>query len=210
MVVGEYTTGYVDGKASTSDKGAGVVALTMFDLRSRGKVGRVALCGTNGNKFPGIRAHMKRAIADAYDGIDIKCDTFPADGVVDPKSYLSALDTFQRGDAVTIFTPDDTHFEIAMACIERGLHVLVTKPIVKTLEQHQRLHRAAATHGVLVSVEVCDIYIYILMYSQQSLLGAQTMGPHVHRRERPHPGQPGPLLLHVFLYVTAEAAAGHL
>ena len=44
---GEYTTGYVGGKAADSDKGAGVVALTMFDLRRRGKVDRVAMCGVN-------------------------------------------------------------------------------------------------------------------------------------------------------------------
>lgn len=42
---GEYTTGYVDGKASDSDKGAGVVALTMFDLRRRGKVNHLAIVG---------------------------------------------------------------------------------------------------------------------------------------------------------------------
>ena len=44
---GEYTTGYVDGKAANSDKGAGVVALAMFDLRRRGKVDRVGMCGVN-------------------------------------------------------------------------------------------------------------------------------------------------------------------
>jgi len=44
---GEYTTGYVGGKAADSDKGAGVVALTMFDLRRRGKVDRIAMCGVN-------------------------------------------------------------------------------------------------------------------------------------------------------------------
>lgn len=44
---GEYTTGYVGGTAADSDKGAGVVALTMFDLRRRGKVGRVGMCGVN-------------------------------------------------------------------------------------------------------------------------------------------------------------------
>ncbi len=44
---GEYTTGYVGGTKSDSDKGAGVVALTMFDLRRRGKVDRVAMCGVN-------------------------------------------------------------------------------------------------------------------------------------------------------------------
>ena len=44
---GEYTTGYVGGKAADSDKGAGVVALTMFDLRRRSKVHRVGMCGVN-------------------------------------------------------------------------------------------------------------------------------------------------------------------
>ena len=32
---GEYTTGYVHGSATDSDKGAGVVALSMFDLRNQ-------------------------------------------------------------------------------------------------------------------------------------------------------------------------------
>lgn len=44
---GEYTTGYVGGAAADSDKGAGVVALTMFDLRRRQKVDRVGMCGVN-------------------------------------------------------------------------------------------------------------------------------------------------------------------
>ena len=45
---GEYTTGYVNGQASDSDKGAGVVALTMLDLKSKGVTGRLGLCGVNG------------------------------------------------------------------------------------------------------------------------------------------------------------------
>ena len=48
---GEYTTGYVGGQAADSDKGAGVVALTMFDLRRRQKVDRVGMCGVNVRDF---------------------------------------------------------------------------------------------------------------------------------------------------------------
>lgn len=155
---GEYTTGYVGGKAADSDKGAGVVALTMFDQRRLGNVGRVGLCGTNGKKMPGIRAHMKRAIADEYANMDIECECFPADGTIDRRAYIAALDKFKPGDAVTIFTPDDTHFDIAMAAIQRGLHVMVTKPPVKTLEHHLQLCRAAKKHGVLVVVEVHKRY----------------------------------------------------
>lgn len=151
---GEYTTGYVHGSASNSDKGAGVVALTMCDLRARGKVGRIGLCGVSGTKFPSIRQHLKRVIEDVYSGINVTMETFPKDDEVDAVSYKAAIQQFQPGDAVTIFTPDDTHFDIALACIEHGLHVLVTKPAVKTLEEHRFLMEAARRKGVLVAVEV--------------------------------------------------------
>ena len=52
---GEYTTGFVGGGASGSDKKVGVVGLTMFDLRRRGKVGKLSMVGTTGSKFPAIR-----------------------------------------------------------------------------------------------------------------------------------------------------------
>jgi len=52
---GEYTTGFVGGGASGSDKKVGVVGLTMFDLRRRGKVGKLSMVGTSGSKFPAIR-----------------------------------------------------------------------------------------------------------------------------------------------------------
>lgn len=160
---GEYTTGYVGGAAADSDKGAGVVGLVMFDLRRRGKVSRLAMCGTNGTKFPGIRAHMARAIGDVYRGMDLSFASYPGDGERDPKAYVTAVAQMRRGDIATIFTPDDTHLGIALECVERGMHVLVTKPIVKTLAEHQRLFEAAHRNGVLVAVEVHKRYdpIYV-------------------------------------------------
>ena len=61
---------------------------------------------------------------------------------------------------MTIFTPDDTHFSIAMDCIAAGLHVLIAKPAVKTLEQHRALNAAAKEHGVLVAVEYHKRYTH--------------------------------------------------
>ena len=52
---GEYTTGFVGGGASGSDKKVGVVGLSLFDLRRRGKVGDLSMVGTTGSKFPAIR-----------------------------------------------------------------------------------------------------------------------------------------------------------
>jgi len=58
---GEYTTGFVGGGASGSDKKVGVVGLTMFDLRRRGKVGNLSMVGTSGTKYPAIRNPPSKA-----------------------------------------------------------------------------------------------------------------------------------------------------
>eukprot|EP01137_Pigoraptor_chileana_P023019 Opistho-2@88671 len=64
-----------------------------------------------------------------------------------------ALDTLKPGDVTTIFTPDDTHYEIAKYAIEKGIHVLLTKPPVKTLREHNELVQLAHAKGVFVMVE---------------------------------------------------------
>jgi D-galacturonate reductase len=126
----------------------------MMDLKSRGKCGRLAMAGVNGKKFPGIREHMQRAIGDVYKGLDLKIDTYPKDNKVDADAYKAAIKSFKPGSAVTIFTPDDTHFDIAMCAINQGLHVMVTKPAVMTLEHHAALHKAAKRKGVILCIEV--------------------------------------------------------
>lgn len=152
---GEYTTGYVHNRASGSDKSAGVVALSLFDLRRRGKVGRLLMAGTNGTKFPGIRRHLLEAVSYVYKDLDVTFRSYPADEARnEPQAYLSAMDALYAGDIVTIFTPDDSHFSIAMEAVDRGLHVLIAKPLVKTLDEHLTLAEAARRRGVLVAMEV--------------------------------------------------------
>src|SRR5688572_22518742 len=90
---GEYTTGYVHNGASGSDKSAGVVALSLFDMRRRGKVGRLMMAGTNGTKYPGIRRHLHNCIARVYKDLDVSFESFPGDNErSDPKAYLAAMD----------------------------------------------------------------------------------------------------------------------
>lgn len=152
---GEYTSGYVHGSAAESDKRAGVVALTMFDLRRRGIVEELSMVGTNGTKFPGLREHLRSAIGDVYADMNLSFASYPANGVErDTDAYIAALEDHLPGDVVTIFTPDDTHFEIAMAAIQQGCHVLIAKPLVKTVEQHLALTAAAKENKVLVAMEV--------------------------------------------------------
>eukprot|EP01137_Pigoraptor_chileana_P023020 Opistho-2@88674 len=78
---GEYTTGYVHGTQSSSDKKIGVVALTLFELRRLGKVRDLGLVGTTGVKFDGIRNHFETKISNVYNGLNVAVSTFPEDSV---------------------------------------------------------------------------------------------------------------------------------
>ncbi|EIN13507.1 D-galacturonic acid reductase [Punctularia strigosozonata HHB-11173 SS5] len=150
---GEYTTGWTGSGASKSDKKIGVVGLTLFDLRRREKVDKLSMVGVNGSKFPAIRQHLSENIAGVYKDMDVTFQAYPPENKVDPDAYKEAIDALSAGDAVIIFTPDNTHFAIAMYAIERGMHVLVTKPAVQTLQHHNELIAAAKKHNVVCFVE---------------------------------------------------------
>jgi len=172
---GEYVTGFVGGKGADSDKGCGVLGLCCLDFRQRGKISRLGMVGVNGKKLPAIRAHMQRALGDVYDGIDPSViETWPADTVVAPAAYKDAAAAFLPGDLAIIFTPDDTHYDIAMACIERGMHVMITKPPVKTLAEHRKLVEAAERKGVLCVAELHKRFDPIYVDARDRI---RTLGP---------------------------------
>jgi predicted dehydrogenase len=55
-------------------------------------------------------------------------------------------------DAVSIATPTPLHYSIARECLERGVHVLVEKPITETLEEARGLVALAAKSGRILQV----------------------------------------------------------
>ena len=55
-------------------------------------------------------------------------------------------------DAVTIAAPTQLHHEIALACIARGVHVLVEKPIASSVEEGNDIVAAAKRAGVTLMV----------------------------------------------------------
>lgn len=150
---GEYTTGFVGGGQSGSDKKVGVVGLTLFDLRRRGLVGNLSMVGTSGNKFPAIREHLTKNITQVYNNLDTSFESFPAHDRRDPEAYKTAIDALSPGDAITIFTPDPTHYPIALYAIRKGIHVMITKPAVKLLSEHQHLLEESRKHNVFVYIE---------------------------------------------------------
>jgi predicted dehydrogenase len=57
-----------------------------------------------------------------------------------------------RVDAVSVATPTTMHADIGEAFLDAGVHVLVEKPISRTLEDADRLIRAAARNGRVLQV----------------------------------------------------------
>ena len=55
-------------------------------------------------------------------------------------------------DAVTIAAPTHCHHDLAIACIRRGVHVLVEKPIASTTEEGHGIIAAARRAGVTLMV----------------------------------------------------------
>jgi predicted dehydrogenase len=68
-------------------------------------------------------------------------------------SFPDAAALIGRGvDAVTIAAPTHFHREIAIDCANRGIHVLVEKPIASTVEESRAIVAAARRAGVTLMV----------------------------------------------------------
>jgi predicted dehydrogenase/nucleoside-diphosphate-sugar epimerase len=68
----------------------------------------------------------------------------------------SDLDEFYRRarpDSVHILTPPQSHADLAMSAIERGIHVLLEKPMVLSLAECRQLQAAAEAKNVTVAVD---------------------------------------------------------
>jgi len=98
------------------------------NLKSHARAEIVAVCGRNQERA--------RAVAER-NGI--------------PRTFANYRTMITDGglDAVVISTPDDTHYPMAMAALEAGLHVLCEKPLASTAAQAREMYQAAEAAGVI-------------------------------------------------------------
>lgn len=76
-------------------------------------------------------------------------------GIPEENVMASAEDFFSRqkmGDAVIIASPDVTHHDYAARALMAGYHVLLEKPIARSLEECTDICRIAEERGLIVSV----------------------------------------------------------
>lgn len=79
-------------------------------------------------------------------------------------------------DGVVICTGATTHYTVARACIERGKHLLIEKPLTTTSADAQALIQLAAAHGVTMMVGHTFLYNPGIQKVRQ-FVAASDMGP---------------------------------
>src|SRR4030081_14136 len=74
-------------------------------------------------------------------------------------------------DAVTVAAPTHLHHEIALACIARGIHVLVEKPIASSVAEGREIVSAAERAGVTLMVGHVERFNPAVAAIKQALSG---------------------------------------
>ncbi|SFP43385.1 Gfo/Idh/MocA family protein [Tranquillimonas alkanivorans] len=94
----------------------------------------------------------------AAQGVDLACVVDPSDAAAEVATgaahyrSLDAMFAADRPDGVILATPNSLHAEGALACIARGVPVLVEKPIAADLDGAERMVTAAREAGVALLV----------------------------------------------------------
>jgi len=78
--------------------------------------------------------------------LKVICDRYDVPGYTDYRELLDKV------DVVSVAVPTALHYPVVMDCIERGVHVLVEKPIAYTLEEAVEMFSAAERAGVVLCV----------------------------------------------------------
>lgn len=97
-----------------------------------------------------------KAISDLrQDRLDLIKKRYPAIEVTADYRELLKNDEV---DAVAIATPVSSHFELAMAALKAGKHVLVEKPMTETTVQSRELIKTAGKNNLVLFVDHTFIY----------------------------------------------------
>jgi predicted dehydrogenase len=93
-------------------------------------------------------------------GIDVVAVADPVDAekkaraLFVPKAYADykTMTDMEKPDVIHVCTPNETHCEVSMYAIERGVHVLCEKPLAVDARQAGNMARAAREKGVVCGV----------------------------------------------------------
>ena len=121
---------------------------------------RVGIIGTGGIANAHVKTYLTRDDVEIVAGADLvegkARKFFESFGLEDAKCYNShtemLADESLNLDAVSVCTYNSTHAECTIAALEKGLHVLLEKPMCVTTEEAAEMIRAEKKSGKILSL----------------------------------------------------------
>jgi predicted dehydrogenase len=126
LIVG--TGMYVTGRG-TEEHGTILPAISSFQ-KERSCISKVLLAVTNVIRTQAAEAKSSELIE--LTGVPLPLKFYPQ-GKGSTKSYLDVLDKIKLPGCAIVAVPDHLHYEVTSACLEKGLHTLVVKPLTPTV-----------------------------------------------------------------------------
>ena len=114
---------------------------------------RIAVVGTGVMGTNHVRVLKRLAGADLAAVVDADLERArAAAGSPDVQACTSVDELADDIDAAVVAVPTGAHVATALALIERGIHVLVEKPLAPTVAEAEKITQAAAAAGVVLGV----------------------------------------------------------
>jgi predicted dehydrogenase len=125
---------------------------------------RLAVIGGGSGSFIGAMHRQAARLDDRYEIVAGVLSSNPEKskkdgaeiGLSAERIYTSVSEMFAAEakrkdgiDVVAIMTPNDSHFEYAMAALEKGFDVICDKPMTNTLEEAETLHKKVLETGLV-------------------------------------------------------------
>jgi len=123
---------------------------------------RLAVIGGGSGSFIGAMHRQAARLDDRYELVSGVLSSIPERteregleiGLAIERAYASVLEMLNAeagrddgADVVAIMTPNDSHYEYAVAALERGSDIICDKPMTNTLENAERLHQKVLDSG---------------------------------------------------------------
>ena len=117
---------------------------------------RLGLIGTGAvtreMHLPGTLASTRVSVAALVDPVVARAERLAKDFGITPKIATRVENVLEDVDGVMICTPNNTHRDIAVACLNAGVPCLIEKPLATTSADAEAICAAAAAAGKVAAV----------------------------------------------------------
>ncbi|OZB91052.1 Gfo/Idh/MocA family protein [Paenibacillus sp. XY044] len=96
-------------------------------------------------------------------------------------AFESLEDLLDQVDAVSIAVPTFHHYQVGLACIAKGVHMLMEKPLAQNMKEGKDLIKRAAEAGVKLQVGHIELYNPVIRVLQQIIEQEDVVAVDIHR-----------------------------